>query len=32
VYNEDGRASRLRNLSIEAYRDENARRRGLAGG
>jgi uncharacterized protein YPO0396 len=27
VYNEQGRASQLRNLSIEEYREENARRR-----
>jgi len=26
VYNEQGRASQLRNLSIEEYREENARR------
>jgi uncharacterized protein YPO0396 len=32
VYNEEGRASRLRNLSIEEYRAENERRRSAGGG
>ena len=31
VHNEDGRASMLRNLSIEEYRAENERRRGKDG-
>ncbi len=31
VYNEEGRASRLRNLSIEEYRAENERRRSAGG-
>ncbi len=31
VYNEEGRDSRLRNLSIEEYRAENERRRGVVG-
>ncbi|PWB57034.1 MAG: ATP-dependent exonuclease SbcCD, C subunit-like protein, partial [Nitrosomonadales bacterium] len=31
VYNEEGRDSRLRNLSIEEYRAENERRRNFAG-